>query len=108
MTDTHWIAAAPITDLREGEAVSARIAGREIALYLVDGEPFATDDRCTHGAARLSEGFLIDHCIECPLHQGQFDIRTGEPMCAPVTEPVRTYRVRVVAGTVELAMAVGE
>jgi anthranilate 1,2-dioxygenase ferredoxin subunit len=50
----------------------------------------------------------MDHCIECPLHQGQFDVRTGEPMCAPVTEPVRTYRVRVVAGTVELAMAVGE
>jgi naphthalene 1,2-dioxygenase system ferredoxin subunit len=107
MTDSHWIAAAPLADLREGDVVAARVAGREIALYLVEGAPFASDDRCTHGAARLSEGFLIDHCIECPLHQGQFDIRSGEPMCAPVTEPLRTYRARIVDGMVELAIGTG-
>jgi anthranilate 1,2-dioxygenase ferredoxin subunit len=44
----------------------------------------------------------MDHCIECPLHQGQFDVRTGEPLCEPVDEPIRVYPVRVVDGTIEI------
>jgi 3-phenylpropionate/trans-cinnamate dioxygenase ferredoxin component len=49
---------------------------------------------CTHGKALLSEGFLEDGCIECPLHQGRFDVRTGKAMCAPVTVDLRTYGVK--------------
>jgi nitrite reductase/ring-hydroxylating ferredoxin subunit len=32
--------------------------------------------------------------IECPLHQGLFDVRTGEAMGPPCVEPVRTFAVR--------------
>jgi 3-phenylpropionate/trans-cinnamate dioxygenase ferredoxin subunit len=42
----------------------------------------------------MSEGYLEDGCIECPLHQARFDIRTGAAMCAPATEPLRTYPVK--------------
>jgi naphthalene 1,2-dioxygenase system ferredoxin subunit len=106
MSETSWVRAAPLSHLHEGEVLGIVAGGRAIALYLVDGEPFATDDRCTHGEARLSEGFVIDHCIECPLHQGQFDIRTGAPLCAPVTDPIRTYPVRVTGDVVEVRLGV--
>jgi anthranilate 1,2-dioxygenase ferredoxin subunit len=43
-----------------------------------------------------------DGCVECPLHQGLIDIRTGAPKCAPITEPVRTYPIRIVDGQVEV------
>lgn len=95
MTEAGWIRAAAASDVRADEPIGVSVGGRAIALYRVEDEVFATDNHCTHGDALLSEGFQMDHCIECPLHQGQFDIRTGEAMCAPVTEPIRVYPVRV-------------
>jgi len=72
-----------------------RIAGRDIALYECEGEVYASDNLCTHGAARLSDGFLEGREIECPLHQGRFDICTGQALCAPLTKNLRTYPVRI-------------
>ena len=105
MTEPRWVATVASDALAEGEVLGVVADDREIALYRVDGAVHATDDRCTHGDARLSDGFVIDHCIECPLHQGQFDVRTGAPLCAPVTEPVRAYAAREVGGTIEVALA---
>ena len=85
MKEANWVRAAALADLAEDDVVGVVVEGRELALYKVAGEVFATDNRCTHGDALLSEGFVMDHCIECPLHQGQFDVRTGEPLCEPVT-----------------------
>ena len=65
---------------------------------------FATDNICTHGHARLCDGFLDGHEIECPLHQGKFDVRNGSPTCAPVTEPLKCYPVRIDGGRVFLQM----
>ena len=80
------------------------VAGRDIALYTVDGDVYATDNICTHGQARLCDGFLEGHEIECPLHQGKFDVRTGQPTCAPATEALRSYPVKVEGGRVWLAI----
>jgi len=71
------------------------IAGREIAIYDIDGDVFATDNICTHGHARMSDGFLEGSEIECPLHQGKFDVCTGQALCAPLTEAIKTYAVRI-------------
>lgn len=100
MAESNWARAAALADLVPEEPVAIVIDGREVAVYRVADAVFATDNRCTHGDARLTEGFQMDHCIECPLHQGQFDIRTGEALCAPVTEPIRTYPVRIDGGDV--------
>ena len=80
---TEWtraLARADVPDERH------RRDGRrqEIALYGVDGEVYATDNLCTHGNARLCDGFLMGHEIECPLHQGRFDVRDGRALCSPL------------------------
>ena len=61
----------------------------------MDGVPYATDNQCTHGGAQLCEGFLEGFEIECPLHQGRFDVRDGRALCAPATENVRAYASRI-------------
>ncbi|NMG36989.1 Rieske 2Fe-2S domain-containing protein [Azoarcus sp. TTM-91] len=78
--------------------------GMEVAVFRLGDELFALRDLCSHGAARLSDGYVEDGCVECPLHQGLFDIRTGAHKCAPLTEPVRAFPVRVVAGRVEVGI----
>ncbi len=98
------------TDLLAADALApddvTAIAGPagEIALYSVGGRVWATDNQCSHGQARLCEGFLLDHEIECPLHQGRFDVRNGQPACAPAATPIRCYPVKVEGGRVWLQL----
>jgi len=103
MSET-WIEAAPLASVPQDDVIAVEVQGREIALYGVDGEVFATDNVCTHGHARLCDGFLDGHEIECPLHQGKFDVRNGAPTCAPVTEAIRSYPVKIEAGRVFLSL----
>ena len=91
----QWVEVVSRDAVPEGDVIGVNVAGRDIALYGVDGEVFATDNVCTHGNARLCDGFLDGHEIECPLHQGKFDVRTGAAMCAPLTEAVKTYPIRI-------------
>ncbi|MGE0803305.1 MAG: non-heme iron oxygenase ferredoxin subunit [Lautropia sp.] len=105
MTSAQWLRVAAAADVVEDAPLGIVVAGREIALFRVAGEIFATDNRCTHGDALLSEGFQLDDCIECPLHQGQFDIRTGAPLCAPVERPIRTWPAKVEADAVFVDLA---
>ena len=46
--DTGWVKAANRTDLAEGEVLGVLVAGKEIALYDLDGEVHATDDIKTY------------------------------------------------------------
>lgn len=87
--------AAKRSDLVEDEPLAVEIGDEHIALYLLDGHVHATHNVCTHQFALLSDGYMEDGCIECPLHQGKFDIRTGAAVCAPVTQPIRVYSVHV-------------
>ncbi|MFK0379715.1 non-heme iron oxygenase ferredoxin subunit [Pandoraea sp. NPDC090278] len=96
----NWIEVASRDAIPEDDVVGVVVGERDIALYGVEGDVFATDNVCTHGNARLCDGFLEGHEIECPLHQGKFDVRTGAAMCAPLTEAVRTYPIRIEAGKV--------
>ena len=91
----NWIDAIPRDAVPEGDVVGFVVAGKDLAFYEVDGEVFATDNLCTHGAARLSDGFLEGNEIECPLHQGRFDVCTGKALCAPLTEDIKTYPVKI-------------
>jgi naphthalene 1,2-dioxygenase ferredoxin component len=102
--ENGWLDAADESDVPDDDVIGVDVAGRDIALYRVEGSIFATDNLCTHGHARLCDGFLEGHEIECPLHQGRFDIRDGSATCAPVTEAIRCYPVRIEGGRVFLQL----
>lgn len=90
-----WIDVMARDDVPQDDVIGVIVDGRDIALYDVDGQIYATANACTHGAARMSDGFLEDGQIECPLHQGRFDVCTGRAMCAPLTEDLATYPVKI-------------
>lgn len=100
----QWIDVIATEDIPEDDVIGIDISGKSIALYRVEGDVFATANLCTHGNARLCDGFLEGHEIECPLHQGKFDIRNGKAMCAPLTEDVKTYPVKIDGGRVFVAI----
>jgi naphthalene 1,2-dioxygenase system ferredoxin subunit len=96
----EWTKVIELVAVPNDDVIAVQAGGRELAVYGVDGEVFVTDNICTHGHARLCDGFLEGHEIECPLHQGRFDIRNGKAMCEPLTEDVQTFPVRIEGGEV--------
>jgi naphthalene 1,2-dioxygenase system ferredoxin subunit len=104
MSEGKWIRVAAVGAVPEGEVVGAVAEGRRIAVYNVGGTFFATDDLCTHGSALLSDGWLDGDEIECPLHAGRFDVKTGKAICAPVTRDVATYPVRAEGDDLEVRL----
>ncbi len=97
---TQWIDVLAADDVPEDDVVGVKAGGHDLAIYGVEGDVFATDNICSHGNARLCDGFLEDFEIECPLHQGRFDIRNGKAMCEPLTEDIRSYPVKIENGRV--------
>jgi nitrite reductase/ring-hydroxylating ferredoxin subunit len=91
-----WERAAAVDKIPEGQVIAATVRATPIALYKVKGEIYATHDICTHELVNLSDGYLEGCIIECPLHQGMFDIRTGKALCEPVTKDLPVYPVRII------------
>jgi apoptosis-inducing factor 3 len=90
-----WQRAASLKSIPEGGVCGVELEGVPLALYDLDGTIYATHGICTHAMALLAEGFVEDGKIECPLHQGLFDIRTGAALAPPVTAGVQTFAVKV-------------
>lgn len=90
--------AAPVSALDQYRVAAAVVGGIKVALYAVDGDYYATAALCTHGQASLADGYLDGELIECPLHQGTFNVNTGAAVDAPSTVSVRTYPVKLENG----------
>ena len=94
------VAVCATSDLPEDSVRLYEVGRRALAVYNIGGEFYATDDECTHGAASLSEGILDGDVIECTLHFGAFNVKTGAVEAPPCSIPLRTYKVTVREGQV--------
>ncbi len=86
-------------ELAPGEMTSVDAGGRELLLARVEDEYFALDNLCTHAEGWLDMGFLLPESCEvnCPLHEGRFDLRTGAATHEPAVEPVEAFKVEQAA-----------
>lgn len=92
---SDWIPVALVSEVPEGQMLAVNVNGEAVCLYNLAGTVFATQNVCTHEEASLAEGYIDGDCIECPLHQALFDIRTGKAKSAPATEDLRVYAVDI-------------
>ena len=100
----EWVTVALRAELPAGGMLQVRFGEHDIALYDVGGEVFATDNLCTHAHAYLSDGTLEGGIVECPLHGGRFEVRTGKGLGPPVPSDLRTYPARVEGGEIQLML----
>jgi nitrite reductase/ring-hydroxylating ferredoxin subunit len=95
----NWVRVAAVDDVAEGSAIPVEVMGLSLAVYhLEDGEFHCTDNICTHAFAQLTDGWLEGCIIECPLHAGQFDVRTGKGQGEPIEQDLKTFPIRVEGG----------
>jgi nitrite reductase/ring-hydroxylating ferredoxin subunit len=86
------------TDIAPETVKAYEVGDKRLAVYNLGGEFYVTDDECTHASASLADGMLEDGIIECSLHFGAFDVKTGAVKAPPCSLALRTYKV-VLQGT---------
>ena len=87
-------------DVADGSAIKIEAGDLTLAVFNLEGQFYVMDDLCSHGPGSLSEGFIEGDAIECPFHQGQFNIRTGEVVMPPCMIPQKTYPVTIEDGKI--------
>jgi nitrite reductase/ring-hydroxylating ferredoxin subunit len=97
---------AKVDKIKPGEMRYFEVGPDEEPVCLVnfEGKFYALNDCCTHEDASLSDGEIIGDEIECPLHGGAFEIRSGKPAAFPVVVPAKMYLVRVVEDVIEIGV----
>jgi len=90
-----FVKVAAVSSISDPGRLALEIAERMVILFQVGGQFFCVDDVCTHDGGPLGEGPLLNHCVVCPRHGAQFDIRDGKARTMPATEDIRTHEVRV-------------
>jgi 3-phenylpropionate/trans-cinnamate dioxygenase ferredoxin subunit len=90
-------------DVPDGEMRMFQVGGEDVAVANVEGEYFAFGDVCTHRQCSLSEGDIEDTSVICACHGSTFDMKTGEVLAPPATEPIVVFEVRVEGGELQVA-----
>jgi 3-phenylpropionate/trans-cinnamate dioxygenase ferredoxin subunit len=99
----QWVEACATDDIEEEDLITFAHDGHLYALYRTEDDRFyATDGHCTHEHFSLEGGYLMGNIIECPMHNGRFDITTGKAQGAPVCEHLNIYETRVENGRLSI------
>lgn len=98
----QWHIIAACDDVEDGDGITVVVDDKEIAVFRSGQNYYATDSSCTHAGAPLVDGYLEGRIIECPLHQGRFDLRNGKALCSPATVDLKIYSTRTVNGEIQI------
>jgi naphthalene 1,2-dioxygenase system ferredoxin subunit len=96
----EWISVPKAGGMPEGTMIGVSTRGRHLIVYRTASGYFATARRCTHQAADLMRGYFDGTIIECPVHQGRFDVCNGAAMSAPASTALETHAIKVIDGEV--------
>jgi 3-phenylpropionate/trans-cinnamate dioxygenase ferredoxin subunit len=92
---TGFSRACAVAEIPDGGVKAVDVEGLEVALIRAGDEVYAIRDECSHAQIALSEGDVEGLEIECWLHGSRFDVRTGEVLNLPATEPVAVYPCKI-------------
>ncbi len=96
-----WLAVCEVSDIEDNEVTRLDFGEQTYAIYkTVEGKLYATAGLCTHADVHLAGGLLQGNLIECPKHNGRFDIRDGSPKRAPVCRAIKTYSLKIIDNTI--------
>ena len=91
----EWKDLILVSALEDKWVTRVKMGSRLIAVYDTPSGIYASMALCNHEGADLCDGYFDNHIIECPLHQGAFDVRDGKAVSAPATRPMRTFETRI-------------
>ena len=90
-----WKLVCKVEDIEMEDLIRSDHDDKTFCVYRLEDGFYATDGICTHEAVHLEEGLVMDSEIECPMHQGIFDIKSGKAVSPPACDDLKTYPVKV-------------
>ncbi|HEY7329097.1 MAG TPA: non-heme iron oxygenase ferredoxin subunit [Gemmataceae bacterium] len=97
-----FVKVSTVSEIPPGKAKQAKVGGKTLALFNVDGNFYAIDDTCPHRGASLAEGEIEGQHVVCPLHAAVFDVTSGAHLTPPARSDVACYKVQVVGDEVQV------
>jgi ferredoxin-NADP reductase/nitrite reductase/ring-hydroxylating ferredoxin subunit len=90
-----FVKVADTKDIQPSQMKEVEVNGENICVANVEGKYYAIGSICTHEGGPLADGTLEGYEVECPWHNSKFDVRTGEVISPPASEPEPAYEVKV-------------
>jgi nitrite reductase/ring-hydroxylating ferredoxin subunit len=90
-----FVKVANAKDIQPSQMKEVEVNGENICVANVEGKFYAIGSICTHEGGPLADGTLEGYEVECPWHNSKFDVRTGEVISPPASEPEPAYEVKV-------------
>jgi 3-phenylpropionate/trans-cinnamate dioxygenase ferredoxin subunit len=100
MSEDNWIEVAEADSVDMDDLIRFDYANKTFCIYRIEDGYYATDGICSHEAVHLEDGLVMDDEIECPMHQGIFNIKTGKAISPPACDDLKTYPVKVENGKI--------
>jgi MocE subfamily Rieske [2Fe-2S] domain protein len=98
-----WVPVCAASTLGRADVLRFDYGRKTFAVYRDEcGKLYSTDGICTHGNVHLSGGLVKGSIIECPKHNGRFNLSDGSPARAPICRGLATYPVEERHGTLHL------
>lgn len=98
-----WMDVCAASELRNADALRFDYGRKTFAIYRdAESKLYASDGICTHGNNHLADGLVIGKTIECPKHNGRFNLIDGSPARAPICRGLATYPVEEVNGRLRI------
>lgn len=95
MSEENWIEVGPTNSIDEEDVIRFDHQEKTFCVYRLKDGFYATDGICTHEAVHLEDGLVMDDEIECPMHQGIFNIKSGEAVSPPACKDLKTYPIKI-------------
>ena len=92
-----WLPICDLSDINEDEPKSVEVNGKKIGVFKIEDAYFALENVCPHAYALLTDGFIEDETVECPLHEAIFDIKSGKVLSGPADRNLCTYALKIEA-----------
>jgi nitrite reductase/ring-hydroxylating ferredoxin subunit/uncharacterized membrane protein len=83
-----------LTDIPEGGPTKARAGINTLILVRTGDTILALHEQCAHAGGPLSEGTLVDGCVQCPWHGSRFRLTDGHVARGPAMYDQPAYEVR--------------
>lgn len=81
--------------LGEGIRIEQDELPEPIAVFNDEGRFYALSDTCSHGQSSLADGEVGNCQVECAMHWGRFDLKSGKASALPALLPVQAYPITV-------------
>ena len=95
MSEENWHLVGTTDNMEVEDILRFDHGDKTFCIYMLEDGFYATDGICTHEDVHLEDGLVMDNEVECPMHQGVFDIKTGEAVSPPACDSLKTYPVKV-------------